>query len=452
MTIKKIAYYTITFFFWIVLVQQLMVIYHLPQLPLLSLFAIVNACLGTFCIFHIPKYQKIDLLVFLYLAYILFSIIIADYSNQWEYIYRALVTQVPYIFFYFIGRASGLSFKEVLKNMKWPILFCLVCGLYFFFNEPTWYSEMKQAQIKEYATELNIMEVYRLSGFWGHPYVLAYASFLYTLYLLDEYFTSSNLEEEDNYCYTDLDTDIYEENDTVEIVEITQQEKTNSNIMKKVFIVLQLILIGIVILLAQLRIVLLMFVCAIIYYIFKKSSMSMSAKITVFCSATILMFALLYFAQSILPDSNIEYITNHIGQLFEENSTTERLNYTSGGTKIEDPIFGNGFARYNIVAREHNIFALIDSEYQKHYYETGCIGVGFMFLLFASFAVYLLKQPKHEMEKMYLLFIMLASIGASVLSNSTQYAYIFWFAMGASYSQEEEIEESSYETEYHNML
>ena len=47
---------------------------------------------------------------------------------------------------------------------------------------------MKDAQINTGASDMTISEIYRLSSYWGHPYVIGYATFLYSIYITKELF------------------------------------------------------------------------------------------------------------------------------------------------------------------------------------------------------------------------------------------------------------------------
>lgn len=432
MTLKKIAYYTIAFFFWISLIQQLMVLGGLPDIPLFTVYILVNSILGIYCMFNLPNYTRTDFVVIIYMVYLLANFFVIDYPDKWEYFYRGITWQWAYILFYFIGRASGLSLKEALSQTKWPVLFACICGLFFFFTEPAWYMNMKYDQItSEYATERNILEVFRLSSFWGHPYVLTYATFLYSLVLMNSLFNGDNsvctlgIEEEADYTSEDDEEKYYE-------------EYTSETPTKKNYIIAQLVLIGIVLVLAQIRAVLFMYFICLIYFFLKNSSATITRKVLISSATAVILSAGLYFGQKYLPDANLDYIVEHVTDLFDNEKTEERLEYTSGDVKLLDPIIGNGFARYNFVARAHNKFAMVDSEYQKHLYETGYVGLGILILILLCFARQLARKRDCNMERGYLLFIVIACIGASVLSNPSQYGYIFWFAMGTLYFPKEE--------------
>lgn len=432
MTLKKIAYYTIAFFFWITLIQQLMVLGGLPEIPLFTVYILINSILGIYCMFNLPNYTRTDIVVIIYMVYLLANFFAIDYPDKWEYFYRGITWQWAYILFYFIGRASGLSFKEALSQLKWPILFACICGLIFFFTEPSWYMNMKHEQItSEYATERNILEVFRLSSFWGHPYVLTYATFLYSLVLMNSLFNRDNstcdigIEEEMDYTSQDCEDEYFEE--------YIPETPTKKN-----YIIAQLVLIGIVLILAQIRVVLFMYIICLVYFFLKNSAASITQKVLISSATAVILSMGVYFGQKYLPDANLDYIVEHVTDLFDNQKTEERLEYTSGDVKLLDPTFGNGFARYNFVARAHDKFAMVDSEYQKHLYETGYIGEGLLILLLFCFTRQSFRKRKCNMERGYLFFIIIACIGASVLSNPSQYGYIFWFTMGTLYFPEEE--------------
>ncbi|MCQ2266209.1 MAG: hypothetical protein MJZ40_00685 [Bacteroidaceae bacterium] len=357
-----------------------------------------------------------------------------DYPNKWDYIYRGFTWQWAYILFYFIGRTSGLNIKEALSRMKWPVLIACVCGLYFFFTEPSWYMDMKYSQItSEYATEHYIQEIFRLSSFWGHPYQLSYATFLYSLLLINSLYdgkkhrTNSTTDIDSNEHIEYLDDN--EEDDKSETEYLYQEPKKT----RKLFIVIQLILVGVVLLLAQIRVALFMFVISLVYFFLKKNQASVAKKVIITAVTTLMISLGIYYGQRYLPDSNVEYITEHISDIFDREKTEERFDHTSGDVEIIDPLFGNGFARYNFVARNYHKFAMIDNEYQKQYYETGIVGITLLVWIFLCFAIQLKRKNNRHIERCIFMFIVVGCACAGLLSNPSQYGYLLWFAMGTLY-------------------
>lgn len=436
MPLKRIAYYFISFFFWVTLINRLMVLAGLPDIPLFTLFLFGNLALGIYCMCKLPNYHLTDGVVMLYMLYLIINGIMSDYPNKWNYLYRGFTWQWIYIIFYFIGRVSGLNIKEAFSKMKWPVLIASVCGLYFFFTEPSWYMDMKYSQItSEYTTEHYIQEIFRLSSFWGHPYPLSYAAFLYSLLLIDSLFDRNK-----NITYSMIDVDNNEDNEhfdfhNEEVYEneaeyLIHQESGNP---RKYFIVAQLVLMGIILLLAQIRVALFMFVIALVYFYLKKNQTSVIKKVIIGAVATLMIFLGGYYGQRYLPDSNIEYINRHIIDIFDKEKTEERFDRTAGDVKILDPLFGNGFARHNFVARDYHKFAIIDNEYQKQYYETGAVGIALLIWIFSCFAIQLIKRKDSHIERCIFMFIVVGCAGASILSNPSQYGYLFWFAMGTLY-------------------
>lgn len=109
--------------------------------------------------------------------------LLIDYNYHGEFLYRALLSHVFPVMCYFIGRYINIDISIYLDKMKWPLLFAMICGIVFYYLHPSWYVVMKESQIGEYANEMSISGVYRLSSFWEHPYNLGYATLLYSLWL-----------------------------------------------------------------------------------------------------------------------------------------------------------------------------------------------------------------------------------------------------------------------------
>ena len=52
---------------------------------------------------------------------------------------------------------------------------------------------MKYSQLNEFGS--NYMEIMRMSSIWGHPYHLAYATLLYSIYLMYRLFSANMIDK-----------------------------------------------------------------------------------------------------------------------------------------------------------------------------------------------------------------------------------------------------------------
>ena len=118
-------------------------------------------------------------------------------------------------------------------------------------------------------------------------------------------------------------------------------------------------------------------------------------------------------------------------ELFDIDKIIYRLKHTANnGQIILSSIFGKGFAYYSMQVRTLDRFALVDSEYQKHLAELGIVGFFILFSIIRKTLSRCMKINGNHLPKVIFLFYLLAAIGASVLSNESQYPFIFWFSIG----------------------
>lgn len=390
---KAIRLYIPNFFLFIVIIRIAAIMGI--SFNLMRIFQLVGLILGVFCMMKV-KYHAFDRLIVGYLFYIVINILFTSYQYQSEFLYYAFLAQIIPILFYYIGRKTNVSAIDVLDAMKWPLVFALICGLYFFFNPPTWYIEMKNEQVHAGSTDFSILGIFRLSSFWGHPYQIGYATCLYFFYLL---YTRINFSQ-------------------------NKREKIVNSVL--------IALCAVCLLLAQLRVTIAVSIIVMFYltYVINKERLSVVMKYSVI-SVLMLVIGVVALLSS---DSEISsYIVEHTTVLLEKDEINNRFEHTAGGI-VHNSLFGDGFGRYGFLAREHNGWAIVDHEFQRHLAELGYIGI---FFLGAILFFTLLKgglKKELAVETSVLIFYMIAMLGASVLSNEHQYNFIFWFCVGKIWS------------------
>lgn len=329
-----------------------------------------------------------DYLVLFYMAYLLLNGLFIDYNNHWSYLYRTLPTAIVGIFFFFVGRHSRISTINILRGMKWPWVVLSIIGIYCFFMLPSWYTRMKMAQIVSDNLE-HIMGIYRLSAIWGHPYQMTYATFLFGVYL---------------------------------IASLTNNQE------KKKYLWALLLLCVIILLLGQIRVTIFGFILSFfILFILRAKDNWFKWGISLLLLLFIINVTLTII--STVDVDNYKYMMEHMLSLSNKNAIYDRLDYTSGGI-TDYSIWGNGYGRYGFEAREHNLFAIVDCEYQKHLAEVGYFGMFLLSVLLIFTFLKALIDKNLNVDFCVFLFYCIAMIGASVLSNTSQYGFMFWFCMG----------------------
>lgn len=365
------------------------------DLHLLQIMNVSYFIAGIFCL-RKTSIIGFDIIIVLYLVYMLLNGVTINYKFHGEFVYRALLFHVFPVMCYFIGRYTQIDIGKYIERMKWAILFAMICGIAFYFLHPSWYVSMKAAQLQEYANEMRIAEIYRLSSFWGHPYALGYATFLYSIFVTKQL-----------------------------IIGIDKQKDL-------LFYTFTLFICITVLLLAQLRITIVVYALSLIYMILFVRQESLTKKIKKILLLVFLIISFLYLSLQLASD-NVEYITNHMMSLMEEDSMSDRFEHTAGGI-TSYTLFGDGLGRYGYPARRHGMWAIVDNEFQCHIAELGFIGISLLGSIIFFTILRCLKRSRLILENTIIIFYFLAMIGASVLSNHHQYNFIFWYTLGLLWS------------------
>lgn len=395
----KLASWALSSFFLLTLIAQLLQLVN-KDLYIWQFMEVTFLMAGVLCLRKIII-NGFDLLVLFYLFYIIVNGIFIDYNHHGTLLYYALLCHVFPVMCYFIGRYTKIDIEVILKKMKYPLLFAMVSGIVFYFTHPAWYVVMKDAQINTGASDMTVSEIYRLSSYWGHPYVIGYATFLYSIYITKELFVNK-----------------------ISCRDERKKRYVNCCILFLCMFVLML---------AQLRVTIVVYILAFFYIILfgKKESLFLKAKkvLVMLCSFVIFLFLLTTFASS-----SINYISEHMLGLTEDNAFSDRFEHTSGGL-VNYSLWGDGLGRYGFFARTYGRWAIVDQEFQTHAAELGYLGCSILFIIMLITLKRCIARPHYIVENIIMIFFFVSMFGASVLSNSHQFNYIFWYTLGLFWSK-----------------
>ena len=395
--IKIISNLLIGNFFLIYLIAQLFVLSRGWDPPLPQMIFVFNAFYGICLLSRIKHFITLDYIVLIYIFYIIFNGLLSDYPNKEILFQKALTIQVSCVFLYFVGRSKSFDIV-VLNNNRWPLIITSILGIYFFFRMPGWYLDMKNSMIKGDTTYMSLGETMRLSAFWAHPYYFVYGLMSVVPFVLLDMF---------------------------------KKNKHNG------FVYAELLIISIALILAQLRVAIacfILFVLCNFYSNSKNKATFIIYTIFVFMLVTLIVGFIIF---SYLDADSIRYIFEHSSGL----EIDSRYKATSGGHSM-DSFWGGGFGRYSL--KVGNSFAIIDNEYQKLLAEIGILGFSIVIIIFLLSLVRITKIKEHYVEKMIVLFYIIACLGASCLSNISQYPFIFWLALGSLWSDKTDNRWSKY--------
>ena len=405
----KFSHFSICNFFLIILLLRLNELFvSTLDLYIIQLFFIINALCGIVLIRGTIK-NLMDLLVVIFIIYNILNGIIIDYPHHHFLFYKAFICELSAIFFYFIGRNVDWNINEILAKTKYPLLFAAFCGICSFFMMPSWYLNMKSAMLEDSSGyEGAVGETFRLSSFWGHPYQLGYAIAIFSSYSIMNCFNNPN---------------------------------------KKYYIILSTFLF-LVLILCQLRVCILFYILVFIYHFIINGKETFFIKISLLSVVALLFIIILYYLLNFLSPDQLDYIITHTDQLLESGAVDDRLEYTKMGLNndIFDSFFGYGVGHFSQNARVFNIPALVDCEYQKKLAELGFFGFSIFIMIIIGAILKLSKEFKdNTCANSIVLFYVIASIGASCISNVHQYPYMFWFALGCLFNSNNNLKQNNNE-------
>ena len=387
---------------WELLFSNFMVLYVIMGLavlagrfvPVMQLLMISSFLYGVYMLTEIKKINSIDFLILVYFGYIIINIIGIDYPHHLRFIVQAFIFQICPLMCYFIARSNNLELSTVFNKMTIPIVFAMIVGLYCQISQPDWYSSIKWERIYDQyganADSNSVFEQTRLSSIWLSSYYIAFASLFFSTYLLIE----------------------------LSFKELEQR--------KKIIYIILLLLSVIILFYANHRTTLLGFVISFLYCFAYGNNKNVKFYLAIAGIVIVVIVALIIFSS---PEY-LEFITMRFENVTTEEGIVSRLELTGGGQDLTT-IFGNGYGRYSLRAREYGGWAIIDSEYQKHLGELGIVGFSLFILILINGLYNAVRLRKYAgLELCIFLFYLEAFIGASALSVDSEYSFIFWYALG----------------------
>ena len=140
------------------------------------------------------KINGVGLLVLVYIIYSLISGILFSPVDVWQ---GSIVVSLLPISFFFIGSSGYFSDNAFMKNMRWPILFAMICAVFLYIFPPGWYVSWKTDFITTENMKNSQMfyERLRLSGFWAWPYYLGYMALFFLMIKLKQYFIDNKYDK-----------------------------------------------------------------------------------------------------------------------------------------------------------------------------------------------------------------------------------------------------------------
>ncbi len=334
----------------------------------------------------------IDLMVILYMLYLLLTFVFNDY--HFDLFYNGMRYEFWAILFFFWGRMKSSSPRQLYTNMQYAVFFASAVGMLLYFYNPHWYAVFRYGNLSADAA----LDFYRFSSFWGYSYAIAYTGCFANLYSLK--------------C-------------------LCMGEKLFFNFVcyaTTFFAVL----------LAQQRVAILAVALGYVFfnfYVFFKKIFDLKHRSILVVFNTMLCLFVVYAFFSYmqgLDSRSMWYIREKIDSMINANElVADRLNMYVSWIDKPFPIFGDGVGRYSHAAVGLHLPVITDCEYLKIIHEKGVLG----FVIFCSIQISSLFRAWHHkknvgFEMAICVFYLIAMVGADPLSLDSLQPWFFWFCLG----------------------
>lgn len=363
-----------------------------------QLLMLVSVVYGILLISRFRINSFLDVFLLAYLFYIFINSLVIDYPNHFNLWYRDVIFSLLPITCYFIAKNTSYDLERLLSKMAIPITIAMLLGVYFYFDNPTWYSALKYAHLNDYygyteggyIPEYMMREAFRLSSIWVTPYVIGYANAAFIVLLVVRL------------LFKPLST----------------KERRISTFL--------FVLSVAVLILAGFKAALLSFVL-FVGWVFYKSKRSKQKTLFLILGVA-LLFILVYFFTTDSDYGN--YFVERFKDATSEEGLSSRLERTGGGIDLWT-FLGNGFGHYGISAKDFGLVTIQDSQYQKTLAELGVFGFAIFIILLLGALVSSFRKKELILEFGIVLFYAISFIGSSSISAETTFSFVFWYAMGS---------------------
>lgn len=384
-----------------------------------SLLIVVTVLVTIFCLSSI-QWNLFDGLVFVFLLYSLVSYLFVDYAYLVRLYYLGVRSEIIPALFYFIARSSKFKSDEFFENMKLPLLFAMICGMFFYFFSPVFYITYKMnviwnavnADVDELSGYL-LYEMTRLSSFWPHSYFIGYSSLFLFIYASKKIIVDNCYKKIDIACFALSFFCLFFAQQRVSIA----------------FCLLYFVLLT---------------ACATLKNLPSKNHLYLLWLTAIIFGVMIFIIAILVigtdFVEYIL-DRSINYKGNMIVDRFDLfKAFFSRLSF-----------WGEGLGKYGHGAVEFGFVSVPDCDYIRVPSELGFVGLGMLMSICLISLIKGFNIFKYAIfEVCCLSFCLVAMLGAAPWELGTLQPFLYWFCIGhiqSKYDRKNELEE-----EYQQMI
>lgn len=380
----KILKRIIDYYYYFYVIIGVIYFFGLPDLN--SLLIVLTVGTLVVCVFSKHyRWNYLDIVICLYMAYLLSSCLFSNYRIElWYY---GVKSQLMPMLFYFFGRSMVFSDNNMLKNMKWPMLFTFISGLFLFFVQPGWYMSIKMANL-DFSNSNQYYEVTRLSSFWTWSYTMGYASIIFLMFYLKDFFKSK-----------------------ISLIDLSC-----------------LVSALLVLFFAQQRVSIAYFFVYLTLILLFSNVQHKNRIYKVFLFIAFLIGVLFFYLLNYADADYLVYLMSRSTEL-DENLIETRIKMFNSFWDVS--LLGEGLGCYGHSALLYNLKCISDMEYIRLMAEQGVIGCLFFFVIIIGTLIRGFKTKKVFLfDFSIILFYLIAMTGATPLENNSMQPFLLWYCVG----------------------
>lgn len=410
--VKIIAYY----YWWLVAIAASLMFGVRDVSSVLIVVVVAVLAMGVSSI----RWKTMDIIAFFFLIYSMITYFFAEYTYPMRLYYLGIRSQVVPMLFYFIARSKFFKSDDFFENIRAPLFFAMVVGVFFYFFQPAFYVAYKasviwanfDANVNDLSGKL-LYEFTRMSSFWPHSYFIGYSSLFLFMY-------SSKKIVIDN-CYKKFDLACF--GLSFFCLFFAQQR-------------------------VSIAFCLLFFFALTVYATFKRLP-TRSFLYALWVGAIIFGIGIFFVVMNFLDVDFLDYVLNRTVN-YQGSIVGDRLDMFSEFIKRLS-FFGAGLGRYGHGAVELGYIGIPDSDYIRIPAELGIFGLVILMIICLGSLFNGIKLFKYAFfEICVICFALVAMLGAAVWELGTLQPFLYWFCIGHIQSKFERREEL--EGEYKEYL
>lgn len=346
------------------------------------------------------RWKAMDIIALFFLIYSMITYFFAEYTYPMRLYYLGVRSQVVPMLFYFIARSKFFKSDDFFENIRAPLFFAMVVGVFFYFFQPAFYVAYKasviwanfDANVNDLSGKL-LYEFTRMSSFWPHSYFIGYSSLFLFMYSSKKIVIDNCCKKFDLACFGLSFFCLF----------FAQQR-------------------------VSIAFCLLFFFALTVYATFKRLP-TRSFLYALWVGTIIFGVGIFFVVMNFLDVDFLDYVLNRTVN-YEGSIVGDRFDMFSEFIKRLS-FFGAGLGRYGHGAVELGYIGIPDSDYIRVPAELGIFGLVILMIICLGSLFNGIKIFKYAFfEVCVICFALVAMLGAAVWELGTLQPFLYWFCLG----------------------